>query len=138
MIYKPGRLLCGAISAFVIVFSTACETTHPRKVLAEDDDMLSMCLEGTKSSTTYADRIDTTCQLSPVSIEYVLVDPAPGSTFAKIKCQAHDEDGVMVTTTCTCQADEISGCESFARRCRDKGYEELGGGPEFSICHVNP
>ena len=129
------RIIAPALLCLVVA---ACHPPASRHVLQPDDSMLAMCVEGSRQTSSNPQGTDITCDLSPISVEYVLKNPQPGETLAKIKCQAHDEDGEMVVSTCTCQGDSISTCESFAQRCRDKGYEELGGGPEFSICHVNP
>ena len=138
MFYKS-KNLCAIISVASVCFVIfSCQTTSPRRVLQPDDNMLAMCLEDTKTTARANNSIEINCDLSPISIEYVLKDPSPDATHAKIKCQGHDEDGKLVVSTCTCQGDEKSNCKSFAQRCRDKGYEELGGGPEFSICHINP
>ncbi len=114
------------------------EAPPARRVLQPDDDMLAMCLDDTQQDTRNRDGIEINCEMNPVSIEYVLTNPAPGETLAKIKCQCHDEGGKMICPTCTCQADQFSSCESFAQWCTANGHEELGGGPEFSICHRNP
>jgi len=100
-----------------------------------DTDPVSLCTESSVVRSEKEGEISIDCDMKPISAQYLLDTPVPGTVFAKIKCQCEDTaSGNIACRRCTCQADAVSNCDSFLVACTRTGGEALGAG-DIGICN---
>lgn len=132
------KLSQGLFIFFVLLLFAGCTKSSIRQAESVDildPNPLAQCVGGSVKQVSKGNEVTINCELKPIRALYLISEPAPGVSFAKVQCQCNDNAGVLNCPTCTCQADAQSDCKSWLAACEAAGHEALGSGEDIGICN---
>ena len=132
---KSAKALYVILVLLLFVGCTKSSTSHVETLDILEPNPLAQCVDGSVTRVTKGAAVNINCELKPIKALYLISEPVPGVSFAKVQCQCNDDAGSLNCPTCTCQADAQSDCKSWLAACEAAGHEALGSGEDIGICN---